>query len=220
MKKLLCIFLLIVSSFSLTACKNTVNLEMYLSEIRHSVYEYRSDDYTVTVYAEQKESPYLNDGFVGEMKTYLTVKIEDYKSSLSDASVCLSYDGETVLGKFEYSPLNGKFITEIEVDKLPSSSTISAVVKNNGEEKAFDIPKFTADGALSYSNALDKVAYAEQKVISNMLDGNGSSIEARVRILTEGESVFYYVSITDVTKKTIAFLVDGSSGEILARREV
>ncbi|MBQ3234634.1 MAG: hypothetical protein IJA97_00570 [Clostridia bacterium] len=218
MKKIIAILTLVVSILALASCKNTVNLEMYLSEIRHSVYKYECEDYTVTVYAEEKETPYLNDGYVGEMKKYVTVRIEDYKSSLSDASVSLSYGDTTVFGKFEYSPINGKFITEIEVDDLPTQSSISAVVKNAGEEKGFEISKFTLSGSISYKSALDKVAYAEQKSIEKMLSGSGSSIEARVRVLTEGESVYYYVSISDKNGKTVAYLVDGVSGEILASK--
>ena len=215
MKKLSAVIVL----FTLCSCKNTINLEMYLSEIRHCVYKYEGEDYSVTVYAEEKESPYLNDGYVGEIKKYLTVKIEDYKSSLSDASVTLSFGDITATGKFEYSPLNGKFLTEIEVSKLPTEERLTATVKNVGEEKSFEIEKFTSNGKISYSTALEKVAESEQKAIEKMLSPSGASIEARVRILTEGESVYYYVSITDKNGSTSAFLVDGASGEILARKD-
>ncbi len=219
MKKIFAVLFLSLSLFLFPSCKNAINLEMYLSEIRSSCYQCVLEDYSVTVYAEEKESPYLADGFVAEMKKYVTVKIEGYRSALSDASVTVKYGDNSYHGKFEYSPLNGKFITEMEVESLPTVNEIEVTVKNNGEEKTFKAVKVTKQGALSYKSALDKVAFAKGKQIEKMLKGDGSSIEARVRILTEGDSVYYFVSITDVSGKTYAYLVDGQTGEIVAEKE-
>ncbi|MBO7214914.1 MAG: hypothetical protein J6V66_05405 [Clostridia bacterium] len=219
MKKIILILVCVFAAM-LSSCKNTVNLEMYLSEVRHSVYKYQGEDYTVTVYLEEKESPYLSDGFVSEMKKYVTIKIEDYKSSLSDASIKLAYGDTEILGKFEYSPLNGKFTAQIEVSTLPSESEMTATVKNEGEEKSFILTKLNSSGKISYQTALDKVAYAKSDEIEKALSGGGTSIETRVRIISEGESVYYYVAIIDKTGKESAYLVDGYSGEILAEKTI
>ncbi len=219
MKKLLFVLACLVAVVALPSCKNAINLEMYLSEIRSVAYECSNDEYAVSVYAEEKESPYLSDGFVAEMKKYVTVKIESYKTSLSDASVVVNYGENSIYGKFEYSPLNGKFITEIEVSELPAENSIEVIIKESGEQKVFTAEKVIVKGAISYKNALDKVAYLKSKQIERMLSGNGSSIEARVRILTEGGGVYYFVSITDVSGKTFAYLVDGETGEIVAEKE-
>ena len=219
MKRLSVIFVLSLSLLLLPSCKNAINLEMYLSEIRSSAYECVSDDFSVTVYAEEKESPYLSDGFVAQMKKYVTVKIEDYKSSLSDASVTVKYGDVECFGKFEYSPLNGKFLTEIEVEKLPAVDELELTVVNAGEEKILTAKKVSKEGSISYKTALDKVAFAKSKEIEKMLSGDGSSIETRVRLITEGDSVYYFVSVTDSSGKIHAYLVDGQTGEIVAEKE-
>jgi hypothetical protein len=51
-----------------------------------------------------------------------------------------------------------------------------------------------------------------------MLSSKGATIETRVRILNEDKSVYYFVSVTDQKGETIAFLVDGANGEILAEK--
>lgn len=219
MKKLSFVLVSLITLLTLSSCKNAINLEMYLSEIRSVAYECLANEYEITVYAEEKESPYLSDGFVAEMKKYVTVKIESYQTSLSDASVIVNYGDNSIFGKFEYSPLNGKFITEIEVSELPVENSIEVIVKESGEEKIFTAEKVALKGSISYKTALDKVAYFKSKEIEKMLSGNGASIEARVRILVEGGGVYYFVSITDVSGKTFAYLVDGQTGEIVAEKE-
>ncbi len=219
MKKILVSFLVILSSMFCISCKDAINLEMYLSEIRSVVYSYSGEEYSLTVYGEQKEDPYLSDGYVGQMKTIITVKIENYKTSLDDSSVTISYGDQKVSGSFDYSPLNGKFIAEIEVDKLPSENQIETTVICAGTEDVFTLEKFSKEGQIDYKTALNNVSYEKNDEIKKLLGGNGDSIEVRVRVLTEGESVYYYVTIIGKEGKSYTYLVDGASGKILAERQ-
>ena len=217
MKKSCLILAIIALSFFFVSCKNAVNLEMYLSENRHSVYYGSFDDYSLSVYLEEKESPYLSDGYVGEIKKYITVRVEDYRSALNDASVTIIFGDKEYFGKFNYSPLDGKFITEIEVDKLPNHNELTLKLSSSGVENVFTLSKLESS-KISYKTALDKVAYYKSKEIQKMLSGSGATIETRVRVLNEDKNVYYYVSITDQSGSTIAFLVDGATGEILAEK--
>lgn len=219
MKRFLVSLLVILSSLFCISCKDAINLEMYLSEIRSVVYSYSGENYSLTVYGEQKEDPYLSDGYVGQMKTMITVKIENYKTSLDDASIIICYGDEKVGGNFDYSPLNGKFIAEIEVDKLPSENQIEVTVTCSGNEESFTLEKFSKEGQIDYKTALNNVSYEKNEQIKKLLSGNGDSIEVRVRVLTEGESVYYYVAIIGKEGKSYSYLVDGASGKILAERQ-
>lgn len=219
MKRFLLIILTLLSTFFCVSCKDAINLEMYLSEIRSVAYTHKGEDYLLTVYGEEKETPYLSDGYVGKMEMLLTVKIENYKTSLDDASVTITYGEKEVSGNFDYSPLKGKFVAEIKVNKLPSENEIRVTVSNKGSEESFTLQKFSKEGVIDYKTALNSVAYEKNDHIKKMLSGNGDSIEVRVRILTEGESVYYYVGVVGKEGKTLAYLVDGASGKILAERQ-
>ena len=218
MKKFCLILTLVILSFAFVSCKNAVNLELYLSEIRSVVYYGKFDNYSLSVYVEEKETPYLSDGFVGEMKKYVTVRVEDYRLALNDATVTVIFGNTECFGKFNYSPLDGKFITEIETNKLPIANEITIKLKSNGEEEVFTLEKLSVSGAINYQTALDKVSYYKEKEIKKMLSSKGATIETRVRILNEDKSVYYFVSVTDQKGETIAFLVDGATGEILAEK--
>lgn len=219
MKRFLLTFLVVAVSVLLVSCKNAVNLEMYLSEIRSVVYTYSGDNYSLSVYGEEKESPYISDGFVGQLKTYVTVKIENYKTPLDNASVTVNFNEKSVSGKFDYSPLSGKFIAEIETDGLPTDSEIGLIIASGGNEETFTLSKFSKEGQIDYKTALNSVSYEKNDEIKKMLNGNGDSIEVRVRVLTEGESVYYYVAVIGKDEKSLTCLVDGASGKILAERK-
>ena len=201
-----------------SSCKNNIDLEMYLSEKRTSVYFVKSEDYSLTVYGEEREDPFISDGYVGSVKKFLTVRLEDYQKALDDASVTINFDGISLTGKFEYSPLNGKFCTEIETESLPTLSEITAVIKNGGEEKSFTLSGYSSDG-IDYKTALSSVSKMAKSEIENMLNTT-SSLEVRLRIILEEDRTYYYVSLIDKSGKTLAYLVDGINGEILASKTI
>lgn len=217
MKKLIAIFVMFLLTLFASSCKNQLNLEMYLSQNRSVAYVNQSSDYLLTVYGEEREDSFLSDGFVGSQKKFITVRLEDYKKSLDEASVTLSFGGTTVEGKFEYSPLNGKFVTEIETDKLPTDKEITAVIKNAGEETTLTLSGFTLDGAIDYKEALSSVSKTAVKEINKMLEGGGS-IEVRLRKIVQSNRLYYYVSIIDKAGKTLAYLVDGENGKVIASK--
>lgn len=219
MKKLIIIISIFTLAVFSTSCKDELNLEMYLSQIRTVSYYAQGENYTVTVYGEERENPFISDGYVGTLKKIITVKLDDYKKSLDNASVIVSYGKTEISGKFDYSPLSGKYLTEIEVDSLPDSEEISVTVKNQGEETPLTLKKFSNNGVIGYKSALDCVSKSQRNEIRQMLSNN-STVEVRLRLITEGERGYYYVSITDKNSKTIAYLVDGSSGNILASKEL
>ncbi len=217
MKKLTVFILTFCLIFFVSSCKEELNLEMYLSQLRTTAYHCFNENYSLTVYAEEREDPFISDGYVGTTKKIITVKLDDYKKSLDNASVTLSYGGEVYTGKFDYSPLSGKFSTEIEVKELPTENVISIEVKNQGEQTSLSLERFLPENIIDYKSALSSVSKKASDIIDKMLEG-GSGIEVRLRLIAEGERGYYYVSITDKNSKTIAYLVDGASGEILASK--
>ena len=219
MRKFALFFLSIILLFQFSSCKDELNLELYLSQLRISSYTCSLDDYTVTAYAEEREDPFISDGYVGGLKKIITVKIENYKQPLDNAEVTLKFPGAELSKKFEYSPLTGKFTAEIETSVLPSENTITAIVKNQGEERVIELNKFSVNEIIDYKSALNSVSKKHGEKINKMLENN-SSIEVRLRLIVEGERGYYYVSITDKNGDTLAYLIDGLSGEILASKNI
>ena len=130
--------------------------------------------------------------------------------------VTVNYDENSVSKKLDYNPINGKFTAEILVENLPNSDEISVSVVNMGEEKTLTLTRLKCE-KIDYKTALNSVSKTAKNEIENMLK-NGATIEVRLRLLPEGDRYYYYVSITDNNKKTLAFLVDGETAKILATK--
>lgn len=216
MKKIL-LLILTLSLFTFAcSCNDEIDLTTYLSQKRTTVYVCEENDFKLTVFAEERETPFLTDGFVGKVGKFVTVKIENFTTSLDDVSVTLNYGKNSVNGKLDFNPINGKFSTEICVETLPNDDEISLTVANAGEQKNLTLKKFKSEG-VDYVEALSAVSKHAKESIESLLKA-GESIEVRLRLIPEGDRYYYYVSITDNSKKTIAFLVDGVTAKILASR--
>ena len=219
MKKIVATLIIITSLLFVSSCKNEIDLSMYLSQNRTSVYTATNENYSVTLYGEEREDPFLSDGFVGTIKKFVTVRIEECKKSLDDASVTLSYDGVTLKGNFEYSPLSGKYITEFEVESLPSKNEISLVIKNGGEELNLTLSGYNLSGA-NYKSALQTVSKTASDYLGKLKSNGSYLMEVRLRTIYQQDRIYYYVSIIDKQGKTLAYLVDGESFEILASKTI
>ena len=138
---------------------------------------------------------------------------------LDDASILISYDGVTLKGNFEYSPLSGKYITEFEVENLPSKNDISAVIKNDGEEYTFTLSGYNLSGE-NYKSALQAVSKSASGYLDKLKSNGSYLMEVRLRTIYQEDRIYYYVSIIDKQGKTLAYLVDGESFEILASKTI
>lgn len=218
MKKFLTIlFAFLIVTFA-SSCKEGVNLEGYLSELRYDVYTFEDEDYKATCYFEEREDPYLNDGFVGSIKKYFVFKIEKCKTSLDNASISILINGVENKKDLEFNPLNGKFSCQIEVSSFEEKETLEVTLLVGGEHLVLPLKKNVFEKQISYKEALEKVSKNSSKEIEKMLNGGKGGIECRVRIISENSRAYYFVSISGKDGNVVAFLVDGATGKILAKK--
>lgn len=217
-KKVLAIIVILVVVMASISCKDSVDLSIYVSELRSAIYEGKDNNVTLTVYAEEREDPFIIDGFVGELKKVLIVKLQSEGRSIDSASVLLSFDGVSCEGDFEYSPLNGKYCTEIFVEKLPSSPVINAVFKCGEESVNLELKTQVNNGNLSYSEVLDSVRKYDSNTVKELFDNTNVSTEIHIRLISDKNKNYYYVGFSEKSGKIYAYLVDGVSGEVLAKK--
>lgn len=202
-----------------SSCKNNLDLTVYVSEYRSAIYEGESDGYLVTVSVEEREDPFIIDGFVGSVKKILTVKLETKNNLIDDAKIELNYDGYFLSGNFIYSPLNGKYVAEIITEKLPSTPTILGKLTSGENECKIELKSKVISGNLNYTEVLEKVKIQEGKTVEKLFDSSSVSTEIHIRLICEKNKNYYYVGFCCKDGKTYAYLVDAKSGEILATKQ-
>ncbi len=217
-KRLLSIIVVLVVVLTSISCKDTLDLSIYISQLRLSIYEGQSENVTLTVYAEERENPFIIDGFVGELKKVLVVKLDSNGRTIDSASVSLEFDGVNYTGDFEFSPLNGKYIAEIFVDELPNSPTVNAVFKCGEESLNLELKTQIKSGNLSYNEVLDAVKKYDNQTVKELFNTTNVSTEIHIRIISDKNKNYYYVGFSERSGKMHAYLVDGVSGEVLAKK--
>ena len=217
-KKLVFFVVVIATLVISSSCKNSLDLTVYVSELRLGIYECSSTDFVVTVLVEEREDPFIADGFVGTIKKVLTVKLEPLNRSFDDATIALNFDDYTASGDFVYSPISGKYVAEIFVDKLPNLPSVSGTLTSGDETFNLDLKTKIVSGNLSYTEVLKKVSEKENKIVNELFNNTNVSTEIHIRLISEKNTNYYYVGFTNKSGKIHAYLVDAKTGEILAKK--
>ncbi len=219
MKKTFLMFVMAISLAVLSSCASSIALSMYVSQRRTNSYSGSKDGYTVTVYCEERETPFITDGYVGEMKNYLIIRLEKQGEALKDAGVFISYDDVLVDASFNYNPLNGKYTAEEQVDRLPITKTLSVEITDEDKQIKLTLNSEVLDGAIDVNKALKCVQNYDKEVINSLFKKGQLGTEIRVRLLCSDGRNYYYVGFSN-SKKTIAYLVDALTGEVLAKKDI
>ncbi len=217
MKKYFCLFVTLIMLSAVISCKAEVDLSYYVSQLRENVYVGEVDNLKITVYPEKRESPFIADSYVGKLKKQLIVKIDDESSVIDDAEIILTYDKTTVSGSFSYNPIGGKYVCVVDVNDLPTTANINAVIKYSGKESEVLLSSAVSGNCISSKDALNSVKKHDNSTVENLFKNGKVEAEIHVRIMGDGRRNYYYVGF--VSKQgTYAYLVDGKTGNVLARR--
>ena len=199
------------------SCKAEVDLSYYVSQLRENVYACEVDNLKITVYPEKRETPFIADSYVGKLKNQLIVRIDSQTLAIDDAEITLSYDKITVGGSFSYSPIGGKYVCVIDVEELPNSGSINAVIKYSGKESNAVLQSVVNSDSISAKDVINSVKKHDSNTVEKLFNSGKVEAEIHVRIMSDGNRNYYYVGFVckDVT---YAYLVDGKTGEILAKK--
>lgn len=217
MKKYFCLIVTLIMLTAVISCKAEVDLSYYVSELRENVYVGEVENLKVSVFAEKRETPFIADSYVGKLKNQLIVKIDGENAVIDDAEITITYDKTTVSGNFDYSPIGGKYVCTIQVENLPKSGSINGVLKTGGKELELLLTSGVLSDSISAKDALNSVKKADNKTVEKLFGNGKVEAEIHVRIMADKTRNYYYVGF--VTKDgTYAYLVDGKTGEVLAKK--
>lgn len=208
---IICLTLITPLVFS-CSCKKD-ELSSAVSQIRSDIFKGSGEKYSVEIYSEEKEFPFINDRYVGEKKTCLVVKIKDcFEKNLT---VTLSYDGKNYSSPLSYLNASNSLTATVLVPKFPVS-TIDVTLSNENGNDSFTARSVKKSDAISPLTALKSVSKSEKDFVSSLYVDGVFGCEIYIRLLAEGDYNFYYVGFAQGDNKITAFLLDGQSGEIIA----
>ncbi len=210
------IFLLTFSS----ACSNKFSLNEYVSELRSCLYEGRSESYTIKAGYGFKESPFVNDGKVGDRVNLLSFKLVDKQTDDALFTLKFTFNGDEYKSDFKLNPLTGTLTCDVEVDNF-NEKEFTVQVLSAGKSETINMTSIIPDGTISYSSAIKSLQGKQGSLISHYTTEDGIfNAEIYARILINDGAPYWYIGIASGNDNLKALLVDGKTAEILAIREI
>ncbi len=220
MKKLLAIILLFTLTLCLSACAKQEGLSKYVSDLRSNLYQGQSQSFTVKGGYGFKETPYQNDGKVGEKIYALTLKLVGEETNQASFTASIDYNGQTRAQTFKLSPVSHSLITTIEIEGFNLDEfdiTISCGDKSETVTMRSIVPLDT----ISYEKALTCLQQSNPELIKAFSNADGElNAEIHARIIVKNDKAYWYIGFAGGNDLLKALLVDGATGEVLAIREI
>lgn len=207
--------LLLPMLFLPVACKNSEDYFSYVSDERSDIFCARTEDYDVTVSCMEREHPFATDGVVSPRSKTVEVVLAEKTPSGAEYEIYFLEDMPRG-GDMSFRNVTGDYYFSRGVEEFPSGSLSLRIVCGEKTSELF-LTSVKTDKTLSTAKALDLAVSAEKETIAAM-SGKSFEGEFHVRLLRRDKN-YYYVGIAHPENGTVSLLLDGETGEILARRE-
>lgn len=213
MKKFTVLLLLAGFFPLLVSCKHSPDYFSYVSELRSDLFTASAEEFSLTLTCVSRESPYANDGIKAPLGDSIEITLEGDKS---EYDVYLLGE-EKIGGEMSFRNTRGDFYFSQGVKSFPEGS-VTLRVEWEDSTREIVATSVKTEKTLSPRAALDYALNTEKATLERMNVNGKFAGEFYVRLLRRDEN-YYYVGIVDRSGKLISLLLNGESGEVLARHE-
>ena len=210
------LFLLLCLSACLFACEREIDYFDYVSELRNNMFLASDDEFSLRIYSVQKESPYSADGVPREMNVRTEIWLVA-PSGEKECNLSFEIDGKTHGGEMSYDNVKAEYYLSCNLD-ISTLSSLACSIAYGETTRELTANSVLSKTTLSPESILKNLALSEQELFSSMTDKYGFAGEIYLRLIYE-DSPYYYVGVIDRKGKTNAFLINATSGKVLAKRE-
>lgn len=212
------ISLVVFSGIIFSGCNSDEDLSVYLSEYRNDIFEGESQNYRLNAEYGFKEEVFSPDGNVGKTIYLLIFTLDKDGISDGDYSLSFDYDGKNYKNVFSLSPATDKLQAKFEITGFNEKSfTVNVSIAETSEQVT--LSSVLPENIISVKEALSSIKNSTT-VFDSYANGAGYDMELTARLSVKNGNAYYYIGITDKNSKMKALLVDGKTGEVLARRDV
>lgn len=206
-------------SVPLTACEDKTDYFSYVSELRTNIYTAENQDVSISIYCGAQESPAIFDGVKNDTRLTLCVKAIFTEEPSQNTTVTVSYDDKEYVIPIEFHPVKRALAGKTEVSTLPTEKQIQLTV--NYGETSFSLTAVSKlnDDTITYTDALSIAAKNASEFIKENTVSGILQAEITVRLLVENDKNYYFVGFITEEGLKKAYLIDGTSGEIVATKD-
>lgn len=224
-KKILCLLVLTLCLFGLTACKSSkIDLTNYLIEERNCLFTAEDDDYSVTFSTGLREKNYALDGVKNEMMDFAVLtlaRIDRQPILTSECQYVLTINDEVLRGQLTKSDLDNTFSCDLE-KFVSNDSSIHVKIDFQGYTFEKDLTNTTGEFTVDKTAAI-KLANGELGEELNNFNKDKNNFEAVMKIVkdystSDVKNYYWYVGVVAKNGETLGVLIDAVSGEVIAKK--
>ena len=198
------------------ACKKEIDYLNYVSELRSNIFLAQTDEFSLRVFATEKETPYASDGVKRETTPIAEIHLVA-PSGEKNYAASFQVNGETYGGELSYNNVSGEYYFSCTLD-IRAQTELTVCISCENQTATLVAKSVLSPNVLTPETALKTLVEKEQEVFSSRTDEYGFAGEIRMRLLYE-ENPYYYIGGTDKNGNTTAFLLNATTGKILAKHE-
>ncbi len=215
MKKFVfCLILGAAAIFTFFAgCSKETDYNSFISEKRSEIYLYGDDNIDVKVHICERETPYLSDGYCGDMCDVTEIFVK-FKESPESVGAELGGQG----GEMSYMSVTDSYYLSFTGGELGEAPILCLTY--GGGEHNYTLERAKYDGVISIPEALESARQYDGDTFLSLTNGNNFEGEIYVRLIADEGKCYYYVGVTDREGNTYAYLVDGETANVIAERKL
>jgi hypothetical protein len=210
---LLLVALLIIAFFS--GCKKEMDYLPYVSELRSNILLAKTNDFSLRIYAVNKENPYSPDGIPHECNTRVEVYLVAPEGN-ADCHLYFTLDGQEYGGEMSYDNVKAEYFYACTLD-VSKVETLPCRIEYGKQSLELNARSICQANTLSAQEILNKLKKVEGELFESLTDKYGFAGEIYIRLIYE-ENPYYYIGIIDKNGKINAFLLNAQTGKLLAKR--
>lgn len=221
MKRVISIFMAVLSLCLMGCNKNIEKYDKYISELRSNLYIYESENLSVTAISGRRETPFSLDGVAGDMIEYTVITIEPtfvpgkeyrYKTSINDVEYS---------GSFLVHPFGKTLSCDIPVKCENQLITIDII---SGEETiTVQLASVVTENMINAETALSIALIKLKTQVESLKSGSDFNGEIYIRLtqnpIDNKGGYFWYVAFVSENDLTYAVLINPLTSEVVAVRD-
>ena len=209
---LLLLFLLLTSAY---ACEKSVDYFTYVSELRNNIFLAEKDGFSLRIYSVVKESPYAADGIVRETSARTEIYLLT-PDNTQNYNLQVHMDGKAYGGELSYDNVKSEYYLFFTLN-IATQTEIRCTLTYQNTQVEF-AAKSVLNADMVAPNTILKAVYVyDTALFESMTDKYGFKGEIHLRLLYE-DAPYYYVGIINRDGEIYAFLVNATTGKVLAKR--
>lgn len=187
-----------------------------LSEVRSDLFLAETEEFTLTLACTEREYPYADDGIPCPMTKTVQITLTPAAEPADEVEIYVGEGDARWGGDASFRTTHGDYTLSQGVDAFPEGS-VTVSVTYGETEHSLAATSVRTEETISLSEALAYGVAAEQETLGRMESGGVFCGELCVRLLHRDKN-YYYFAVTDGEER-VSLLLDGETGEVLARRE-